>query len=66
MSRFAVYVEIDEQSVETSVFWDIMPCKPLQGTQHFGGTCRLNLDVGYMLGSLDPEDGGGIILRNVG
>jgi hypothetical protein len=26
---------------KSSVFWDIMPCRPLKVSRRFGGTCRL-------------------------
>jgi hypothetical protein len=29
--------------MKSSVFWDIMPCNPLEVNGHFGGTCHLHL-----------------------
>jgi hypothetical protein len=61
--------------MKRSVFWDIISCSPLKVNRCFGGTCRLNLrhdtgsrqDYAGFVRSLffDPEDGGGMFLRNV-
>jgi hypothetical protein len=48
--------------MKSSVFWDIMPCRLLKA----GSACYL-LYAGFFFGLFfDPEDGSGILLRNVG
>jgi hypothetical protein len=65
----------------SSIFWDITPYSPLKINRRFGGRCRKKpentgskkasacylIPAGFLLGLLfDSEDGGEIILRNVG
>jgi hypothetical protein len=65
--------------MKSSILWDITPVSPLKVNRHFGGTCRLHLQVrrisqaknqrggGFLLGLFfDPEDEGDMFLRDVG
>jgi hypothetical protein len=65
--------------MKSTIFWDIMPCRPLRVNQHFGGTYHFHLwgrkmsqqETSTKAGGklrlfFDPEDGGDIFLRNVG
>jgi hypothetical protein len=60
--------------VKSLVFWDITPHSPLKVDQRFGGTRRLHQSSvcylfhdGVLVGLFfDREDGGDVLLRNVG
>jgi hypothetical protein len=61
--------------IKSSILWDITPSSPLEVNRRFGGTCRLHLQgwrisllyVGFLFGLFFvPEDGGDMLLRNVG
>jgi hypothetical protein len=60
--------------IKSTVFWDITPCSPLKVNRRFGGTYSLylearlptNFHAGILLRLFDPEDGGDILLRNIG
>jgi len=47
-------------AVKILVFWVVMPCSDVAGYQRFTGLCWLQLQFAR------PEDGGNIVIRNVG
>jgi hypothetical protein len=60
--------------MKTSIFWDIIPCSPLKANQIFEGTSlpsteskekRNKRKILWQMG-FDPEDGGDMLLWNVG
>jgi hypothetical protein len=58
--------------MKSTIFRDITPCSPFKVNRRFGGTYRLHLlatcfHAGFLLILFfDPEDGGDMLLRNVG
>jgi hypothetical protein len=48
--------------MNSSVFWDITPCSPLNVNRRFGGICRPYLFLGLFF---DPEDEGEIFPRKL-
>jgi hypothetical protein len=76
-STCAGYEVLTASVMKSAIFLDIMPCSPLKVNRRFGGTYRLHLQgrrisrasfhAGFLLGLVfDAEDGGDMILRNVG
>jgi hypothetical protein len=48
------------------MFEDITTYNPLQINRRFGGTCRLHIPAGFLLGLFfDSEDGGDISLEKI-
>jgi len=43
--------------IQVKVYWVMMPCNVTVGYQHFRGPCCLHLH---------PEDGGSMVIQNVG
>jgi hypothetical protein len=61
--------------MQSSVFWDVTPCSPLEVNRHFRGTAGSKFNnqacylfhAGFLLSLFfDPEGGGDISLRNFG
>jgi hypothetical protein len=49
ISKVALYGRVRFEAImaivmKGTVFWDIMPCSPLEGCLHFRGTCQLPLE----------------------
>jgi hypothetical protein len=47
--------------IHVMVFWILMPSSDVVGYRHFGGSCYL-----YVQGALHSEDGGRMVLQNIG
>jgi hypothetical protein len=58
--------------MKSTIFWDMTPCSPLSVNRGFGGIYGLHLQVATCLLAscwtyfFGPEDGGDMLLRNVG
>jgi hypothetical protein len=42
---YAGFVVLTAMVMKSSIFWDITSCSPLKVNQHFGGKCRLHIQV---------------------
>jgi hypothetical protein len=77
---YSISLEIHNQMLKSSIFWDLMPCSPLKVNRRFGGTCGLHLQ-GRRIGKaskallatcfisglfFNPEDGGDMFLQSAG
>jgi hypothetical protein len=53
--------------MKSYILWDISPCILLKDNRRFGGKYHILPYADFLLGFFfDPEDGGDVVLKNVG